>query len=253
MDKLRIRKTPGSEVIETAPGSWLLSLPVGKAGVYRWAQLDDYLHLLRSSFLWRPPLTLEVKARVSIKHVPGTWGFGFWNDPFNASAGIGGTGRRLPALPNCAWFFYASPDNYLALHDTHPAQGFLAATFSSPLIPPIFLAAGLPFFPLMALKPAARIIRRVLRLLVKESAAELNVDVTQWHTYRLEWNAGEVRFLLDGDIKLITPISPHGRAGLAMWIDNQFAAFPPDGRVRFGSLDNPEPVWLELSGISVHE
>jgi hypothetical protein len=41
--------------------------------------------------------------------------------------------------------------------------------------------------------------------------------------------------------------------GLVLWIDNQFAAFPPDGKVRFGSLENPEPVWMELSAISVHE
>jgi len=253
MDKLRIRITQGSEVIETAPGSWRLSLRAGKAGTYRWAQLDDYLHLTRSAFLWRPPLTMEILARVSTSFVPGTWGFGFWNDPFNASAGIGGTGRRLPALPNCAWFFYASPDNYLALHDNHPAQGFLAATFSSPMIPPVLLAAGIPFLPFMALKPAARVFRKVLSLLVKESAAKLDVDVTEWHTYRLEWRAGEVRFLLDGDVKLLTPVSPRGRLGLVLWIDNQFAAFPPDGRVRFGSLDDPEPVWLELSAISVHE
>jgi hypothetical protein len=251
MDNLRIRKTPGCEVIESAPGRWQLTLPAGKVGSYRWAQLDDYMHLPRSAFLWRPPLTLEVSARVSNPHVPGTWGFGFWNDPFNASAGIGGSGRRLPALPNCAWFFYASPDNYLALHDTHPAQGLLAATFSSPLIPPVLLAAGLPFLPLLALKPAARVIRRILALLVKESAVQMDGDVTESHTYRIEWRSGEVCFLLDGEIKLITPISPRGRMGLVLWIDNQFAAFPPDGRVRFGSLDNPEPVWLELSAISV--
>ena len=253
MDKLRIRTTPGSEVKETAPGSWLLSLPSGKAGAYRWAQLDDYIHLARSAFLWRPPLRMEISARVSSGHVPGTWGFGLWNDPFNVSAGIGGTGRRLPAFPNCAWFFYASPDNYLALGDTHPAQGFLAATFSSPLIPPVFLAAGVPFLPLLAVKPAARMIRRFLRLLVKESAAQLSVDVTQWHTYQLEWRAGEVRFLVDGAVQFLTPVSPLGRLGLVLWIDNQFAAFPPDGRARFGSLDSPEPVWLELSAISVHE
>jgi hypothetical protein len=253
MNNLRIRKTPGSEISETAPGDWKLSLPAGKAGAYRWAQLDDYLHLSRSAFLWRSPLTLEVSGRVSTAHIPGTWGFGFWNDPFNASAGIGGTGRRLPALPNCAWFFYASSDNYLALHDSHPAQGFLAATFSSPLIPPFFLAAGLPVLPLLTLAPAARIFRRFLRSFVKESAALLDVDVTALHSYQLEWDAGEVRFLVDGETRFKTPVSPLGRLGLVMWIDNQFAAFPPDGKVRFGSLDNPEPVWLELSGISVHE
>lgn len=144
MNKFRVRATAGAAVTEISPESWRLSLPEGKAGVYRWAQLDDYLHLDRSAFLWRSPVKLTVSARVLTAHVPGTWGFGFWNDPFSISAGIGGTCRRLPALPNCAWFFYASPDNYLALHDTHPAQGFLAATFSSPLIPPVFNGGWTP-------------------------------------------------------------------------------------------------------------
>ncbi len=253
MDNLRVRVTEGAEARELSPGAWHLSLPAGKAGAYRWAQLDDYIHLPRSAFLWRPPLKLALSARVSSSQLPGTWGFGFWNDPFNVSAGIGGTRRRLPALPNCAWFFYASPDNYLALHDTHPAQGFLAATFSSPLIPPFWLAVGLPVLPLLAMPAAARILRRFLRSLVRESATGLDVEVTAWHSYQLDWDAGEVRFLIDGETKYQTPVSPLGRLGLVLWIDNQFAAFHPDGRVRFGSLDNPGPVWLELSEISVHE
>ena len=253
MNNFRVRATVGAEVTELSPESWRLSLPEGKAGVYRWAQLDDYLHLDRSAFLWRPPVKLAVSARVSTVQVPGTWGFGFWNDPFNASAGIGGTRRRLPALPNCAWFFYASPDSYLALHDTHPAQGFLAATFSSPLIPPVLLAAGLPGLPLLALPPSAQLFRRFLGSFIKESAGRLDVEVTTWHTYQLEWNDGDIRFLVDGDINFNTPVAPCGRMGLVLWIDNQFAAFPPDGKVRFGSLNNPEPVWMELSAISVHE
>jgi hypothetical protein len=253
MENLRVRVTGGAEAKELFPGGWRLSLPAGKAGVYRWGQVDDYIHLSRSEFLWRPPLKMALSARVSTNHIPGTWGFGFWNDPFSVSAGIGGTHRRLPALPNCAWFFFASPDNYLALHDTHPAHGFLAATFSSPSIPSFLLAVGVPVLPLLAIAPAARIFRRLLRSFVKESAAVLDVDATVLHSYQLDWDAGEVRFLIDGAIKFTTPVSPRGRLGLVMWIDNQFAAFPPDGRVRFGSLDNLEPVWLELSEISVHK
>jgi len=129
----------------------------------------------------------------------------------------------------------------------------LAATFSSSLIPPFLLAAGLPVLPLLAMAPMVRIFRRLLRSFVKESAALLDVDVTALHSYQLDWDTGEVRFLVDGETRFKTPVSPLGRLGLVLWIDNQFAAFPPDGRVRFGSLDNPEPVWLELSEISVHK
>ena len=79
------------------------------------------------------------------------------------------------------------------------------------------------------------------------------MDATAWHAYQLDWDSAEVRFWVDGEIKFKTPVSPLGRLGLVLWIDNQFAAFPPDGRLKFGSLDNPEPVWLELSEMSVHK
>ncbi len=122
-----------------AAGGWRLSLPPGPAGQYRWAQLDDYIPLPRRRFLWTPPVRLSLEARVSAPGLPGTWGFGFWNDPFQASLGLGGTARRLPALPNAAWFFYASPPNFLAFRDDLPAQGLLAATFRLPLLPaPLF-------------------------------------------------------------------------------------------------------------------
>jgi hypothetical protein len=46
-------------------------------------------------------------------------------------------------------------------------------------------------------------------------------------------------------------ISPHGPLGLVIWIDNQFAAIPPSGKVRFGTLPTPEPAWLEVEGLVV--
>jgi hypothetical protein len=39
--------------------------------------------------------------------------------------------------------------------------------------------------------------------------------------------------------------------GLVLWIDNQYAAFPPTGRLRIGSLLNPESAWLELADVEV--
>src|SRR5512147_1754689 len=128
MPGLHVRQTPGSVVRETGPRSWRLEIPAGPAGAYRWAQIDDHLRLARRSFPCRPPLRLDLRARLSALDLPGTWGFGFWNDPFSTSLGVGGAARRLPVLPNAAWFFYAGQPNYLAFRDTHPAEGFLAAT-----------------------------------------------------------------------------------------------------------------------------
>ncbi|HMD88810.1 MAG TPA: hypothetical protein VKF38_06580, partial [Anaerolineaceae bacterium] len=199
----------------------------------------------------QPPLNLSLRARLSAPGLPGTWGFGFWNDPFNASLGIGGTARRTPALPDTTWFFYGSPANYLAFRDDHPAHGLLAATFASTDIPPFLLALALPLAPLLAWPRSARLFRRLTRAIIREDAAQLQIDVTEWHDYRLELELRQARFLLDGQHVFETPVVPRSRLGFVLWIDNQFAAFPPDGRLRFGTLENPAPAWLEIQDIKI--
>ena len=46
-------------------------------------------------------------------------------------------------------------------------------------------------------------------------------------------------------------ISPNPPLGLVIWIDNQYAAFTPEGKIRFGVLENPKPEWLEIKDIDV--
>lgn len=232
-------------------GLYRLSIPAGPAGRYRWAQLDDYLHRPRRDFAWRPPLTFTLRARVSAPDLPGTWGFGFWNDPFNASLGLGGTARRLPALPNAAWFFHASPPNYLSLRDDRPAAGFLAGLFSAPHIaPPLFIPA-LPFLPLLAWRQTARLLRQAVRRLVREDAAALELDVTAWHEYRLELRPVGAEFYIDSGLAFESSVMPRPPLGLVIWIDNQYAAFPPDGRLRIGTLATGTEAWLEVDDLSI--
>lgn len=248
---LERRATAAAEVRAVAPGRWRLSIPAGPAGRYRLAQLDDYSRRQRPAFAWRPPLRLTLSARASQPALAGTWGFGLWNDPFSANLGLGGAARRLPTLPNAAWFFYASPPNHLAVHDHHPAQGYLAATFASPAVPAPVLALAAPALPLLAWPRVARRLRRLARRLVAEDAALLAVDPTAWHTYELDWLAGGVRFYVDRRLAFETAVAPRGPLGLVLWIDNQYAAFPPAGRLRFGTLATPEPAWLELAEVRV--
>ena len=254
MDVLE-RTTNGGEVTELSQGTWRLSIPQGPASVYRWAQLDDYMHLSRKNFLWqtppeRDPLVLEVDARVSDPEIPGTWGFGFWNDPFNAGMSIAGTARRLPMLPNAAWYFYASPPNHLALHD-HPGDGMLAATFSSPRIPPLLLGLGLPAVPLLAIRPTARLLMGVARKVIRDDAVRLDVDLTVWHHYELRCEQERVIFRMDEQEIFSTTAAPRGRLGLVAWIDNQYAAVRPNGTFGYGVLANPKPVWMEMKALSV--
>ena len=75
---------------ETRGQTWHLKVPAGPGESYRLAQLDDDDNLRRQHFLWSPPLHLNFRARTSSSEIPGTWGFGLWNDPFSLSLGIGG-------------------------------------------------------------------------------------------------------------------------------------------------------------------
>ncbi len=248
---LHTRTANGGEAIETAPRTWRYAVPAGPAGTYRWAQRDDHLQLGRARFPLRPPLSLRLRARVSAADIPGTWGFGLWNDPFSLSFGVSGAARRLPALPNAAWYFFASQHNFLSFRDDLPANGFLAATFRSPRLPGALLALGAPGLALLLARPTARLLRRMVRAFVRESSAHVAVDVTTWNAYRLEWRADGARFFVNDALIHQTRVSPREPLGLVVWLDNQFAAFPPDGRLRMGTLPNPAPAWMDVEGLEI--
>ena len=239
--------TAGAQVFEVGPGVWRFLLPAGTANRYRLAQLDDYRDLARRRFQHQAPRRLSLRARASAVDIPGTWGFGLWNDPFSMGLLTGQGLLRLPALPNTAWFFFASPPNYLSLRDDLPAQGGLAATFQSPAWANALLPLGVLLLPLMALPPAARLLRRLGRQFVRQSAVKLPADPTQWHDYALQWKRDRASFQVDGSTILETEVAPCNRLGLVIWIDNQYLSFGPDGRLRYGLLANPEQNWIEIS------
>jgi hypothetical protein len=251
LPSLYTKKTAGAQVNRTEAGDWHLEIPAGPAGAYRLAQLDGYSHMLREKFPLQPPLTLTLQARSSADLLPGTWGFGMWNDPFSLSLGIGGGTRRFPALPNAAWFFFASPPNYLSLRDDLPALGSLAATFHSPRLPVPVLAPGALALPLLVIQPLARLFRKLARRVILQSAASLLIDPATWHTYRIEWQRDFSGFLVDEQTVLVTSLSPRGPLGLVLWIDNQYAALPPDGKISYGSLSNPGPAWIEIRNLTI--
>lgn len=248
---LTSRNTTNSIAEVDSDGHLILTIPGGHKGKYRWAQFDDYLHRLRRNFEWQFPCRLTLMARCNNPQHAGTWGFGFWNDPFNTNLGISGSVRRLPALPNCAWFFYASKHNYLSFHDSLPAQGFLAATFSSPRLPPLLLGLGFPFIPLMFNKHFAKLARKVFGVLIRQDASQIQMNVGEWHSYGIDWGKHRVVFTIDEKIILETSIHPHGRQGLVIWVDNQYAAFPPDGKLLFGTLATAESTTLEIKDLII--
>lgn len=249
---LRGRVSVGARITRRRPGCRRLAIPGGDAGRYRLAQLDDYGGVARAAFPWESPVRLQLAARVSSREVPGTWGFGWWNDPFSAHLAIRGGDRRLPALPNAAWFFHASPENYLAVRDDHPADGMLAATFAAPRVPSLLLALGLPATPLALWPPTARVVRLLARTVIDEDAARLDIDPTEWHSYAVTWESDGVSFAVDGGVCFTTNVAPLGPLGLVIWIDNQYAAFRPDGDLSFGTLAN-DAAWLDIADVVVQQ
>lgn len=249
--------TPGATATLAEGDTWHLEIPCAPAGRYCVAQLDDYHTrpggvLPRARLPWQAPFTLALRARVSAEELPGTWGFGLWNDPFSFSLGLGGAARRFPALPNCLWFFYASPPNYLSFGDDLPAQGFLAATFRSPHIAPLLLALGGPALALGLTAPSARLLRRLLRAFIHQDAARISAaPLSAWHEYSLVWDRERAVFGIDGQAVFTTAVLPHGPLALVLWIDNQYAALPPGGRLASGSLALPQAAWLEIQALKV--
>jgi len=269
--QLKPHHTPGAQVeeISRATTYYRLSIPSGFSDSYRLAQLDDYTQSSRGRFPLRSPLSLSLSARASSDSIAGTWGFGLWNDPFGLSIGFGGSPFRLPALPNAVWFFGASMENYLSFASSPlrsaqrevAANGFLAQTFRSPRFHPLLILAGL------ALPFSRRITRRLLSRVIEEEGVQLwsptashrmqeqapavqsqSVDPTQWHSYRLDWRAKRVSFEVDEVQVFESPVSPNPPLGLVIWIDNQYAAFTPEGKIAMGVLEGKEE-WLEVKDL----
>ena len=235
-----------SAKVERIKNGWRLGIQKGDSLSYRDAQLDDYSQLPRHKFLHRT-LSLSLRAKASSSSIAGTWGFGLWSDPFGMSLGFGGSPFRLPALPNAVWFFYASGKNYLSFTDNKPANGFMAQTFKSKggVTPPL-LAAGLtlPF--------SRKTSRKLLSKVIDEDSVAISVDVTQWHRYRLKWSPKRVVWYVDDALVFESPKSPNAPLGVIIWIDNQYAAFTPEGKIAFGVLEGEEE-WLEVEDLEMRD
>ena len=225
-------------------------------GRYTDAQIDDYTGLSRSQFPWRPPLCMQVRARSTLPAATasdtseskgilrGTAGFGFWNYPFSIRGDI-------LMLPEAVWFFYASPPSDIALVPNSIGWGWKAQVVHAMrpgmivTIVPTLLAIGRG-----RLTRNTRSAAHWLQRLSGASEALLPIEMTEWHTYRLEWYATEVHFWVDERHILQVSHPPHGPLGFVAWLDNQFAIATPRGTLRFGTV-SCEPQWVELDSVSI--
>ena len=243
----------GGGLIQGISAGWRLEIPAGQPRSFRLAQLDDYARLARRHLIHSAPATINLRARLSGNSLPGTWGFGFWNDPFGLSLGFGGNPARLPALPQTAWFMHASRPNWLSFRDdtvNTPANGLFAGIFRSPCIPSIFFLPGLLALPLVAIRPVSRLLRRLANRIIQQEAVPIFLDATAWHDYSIKWLHEYCVFCVNGDEILRTSCSPIPPLGLVLWIDNQFAAWDPQGQLAYGTLENPA-AWLEIENLAI--
>jgi len=219
-----------------------------RSRAYTDAQIDDYQGLARHRFPWRPPLTLTVRARFSHpdEELSGTAGFGFWNDPFMM------TGKRMPTLPRAIWFFYASPPSNMKLDLHTPGRGWKAATIDALRWPFLLLLPTAPAaIPLMNVRRLYRALWPLGQRAIGVSEATVEAEMTDWHTYVIEWGVRRARFLVDGVLLLDGARSPRGPLGFVVWLDNQYAIVTPWGRFGYGLLNAPGVQWMELDTLII--
>lgn len=226
-----------------------LIIPPTSCAAYTDAQLDDYEHALPHRFINHPPQQLRLRARCShpIGVMKGTAGFGFWNHPFTREG-------RVIEPPRNAWFFYSSPESDMRLVRDMPGHGFKAATLDTPLpgsgqegrrawLTQALIAAGNLALKLPGLsRPALALARRM----VTAHECPLDLDLTCWHDYALDWQPDAVTFRVDGRVVLHAPRSVRGPLGLVAWVDNYCASATADGHYAFAYVDVPETQWMEI-------
>ena len=80
--------------------------------------------------------------------------------------------------------------------------------------------------------------------------ALLDIDMSGWHTYALDWYPDAATFRVDGELVLRAPGPPTRPLGFVAWLDNQFAIATPRGDFHFGTL-NSGPQWLEMDSVRI--
>lgn len=228
---------------------WRFLLPPGVAG-YTDAQVHDYgrFPFRRRTFPWRPGTRLRLNARFShpASDLIGTAGFGFWNAPFADPS------LKWPALPQAAWFFFASEPNDLPLAPSGPGRGWFAATLDVTSPQALMWAPAAPAVLVLNQFAGirARLWPRVQRVL-GISFAQPDLDLQAWHTYELVWAKDGCQFMVNGQPLLETPFRPRGPLGFVCWMDNQYMVMTGNGRFRWGTLPIHTTQWLEVANLAL--
>ncbi len=211
------------------------------AGSLSVAQYDDYVNRPRANYLWRPPLRLKARLRVSHPSgkLLGTAGIGFWNN----MAPLWST--RMEVYPNWVWFYYASPQSNIALTNG-PTSGWKASIVNGGKGGNLAMALSDQLLKLPGIGKALT----GMRMPANEAALD-EVDFTQWREVEIEWLPGRIRFAVDG--RTVLDAAVHVKVPLAFvtWLDNNFAALDNSGKFTVGNLAVPGRQTLELAFVEI--
>jgi hypothetical protein len=247
MDTLRKLEINGGTVTGRSAGDYHLTLPPVSKG-YADAQIDDYGGRKRSDYPWQSGTRMSLEARFS--HNPdqllGTAGFGFWNAPY------GDPTAPWTTLPQAAWYFYGSPPNDLPLALEGVGRGWFASTINARSLSAISLIPATPA--VLLLNQIERLRRRIwprVRERLGITFQPLPANMTDWHQYRLDWQAQGCTFLVDGQVILKTNNSPGGPLGFVCWLDNQYLVVTVRGRFAWGTIPTSGQQSLFIRSLSL--
>ncbi len=239
------RLEEGAGQVERTPDVVRLVLDHASADRYSNAQIDDYLR--GQGFTRRPPLRMIVRAWAShgVDALKGTAGFGFWTQPVIP-------GRAFPILPRAVWFFFSSKESNMAFARGVPGYGWKVATFDAGRLPFLLLAPTAPLgFLLMRIPTLYRLLWPVGQWAIGVSEKSLDVNLTESHTYRLDWLSGSASFYVDDQLVHRAPFAPRGPLGFVTWLDNRYAIITPQGTLSMGLVPMPDRQWLALDSLVI--
>jgi hypothetical protein len=238
-----VRFVIGHADIERAPGVIRLVVDGAQEGELSDAEIDDHRTAPRWNLHWTPPLTMTVKARFShpAGQFVGTAGFGFWNDPFDWVGNV-------ESPPNAIWFFYASPHSDMAFERGVSGNGWKAAFLNGGRANRLSIAVGNLFFRLPGM---SRLIFAVAERRLGAAEKVLEVGMTDWHEYRLEWTPLEAVFSVDAMEVLRAPNPPTMPLGFVAWADNNATSMGPGKDFAFKRIAITRRQWMEVAYIKI--
>jgi hypothetical protein len=223
--RMRLRRD-GFAAVEIAEGVARLCTGPSEALYYSNAEIADGEF---DDLPWEPPVALEARARMTGLHY-GSMGIGFWNH------------SMILGVSNPVWFIY------LKARGRYPLQGFFAQ--SGTYFSPIDSWGNLKLWKLVSTiaKPLAPI------NIVSTKPSIPGIDLTEWHTYKVEYLGDNARFTIDGKQVATLPAKP-AKTRADAWIDN--AVFLPGrdpGRVyRHVTQEIREKTCLLIDWIKIYK